>query len=45
LGSPNEVTIKVNILIVSALLNTGSTVSTVSESFYLQYMRMFYLQH
>jgi hypothetical protein len=38
LGSPNEVTIKVNRIIVSALLDTGSTVSTVSESFYLQYL-------
>ena len=38
LGSPNEVTIKVNRITVSALLDTGSTVSTVSESFYLQYL-------
>ena len=36
-GSPNEVTIKVNRITVSALLGTGSTDSTVSESFYLQY--------
>jgi hypothetical protein len=38
LGSPNEVTMKVNGIAASALLDTGSTVSTVSESFYLQYL-------
>jgi hypothetical protein len=38
LESPNEVTIKVNGITASALLDTGSTVSTVSESFYLQYL-------
>ena len=38
LESPNEVTVKANGIIASALLYTGSTVSTVSESFYLQYL-------
>ena len=38
LGSPNEVTVKVNGIPASALLDTGSTVSTVSESFHRQYL-------
>ena len=38
LGSLNEVTMKVNGITASALLDTGSTVSNVSESFYLQYL-------
>ncbi|VDI62254.1 Hypothetical predicted protein [Mytilus galloprovincialis] len=38
LGSPNEVTVVINGLQASALLDTGSTVSTVSQSFHRQYL-------
>ncbi|VDI19091.1 Hypothetical predicted protein [Mytilus galloprovincialis] len=38
LGSPNEVTVVINGLQAAALLDTGSTVSTVSQSFHRQYL-------
>ncbi|VDH90836.1 Hypothetical predicted protein [Mytilus galloprovincialis] len=38
LGSPNEVTVVINGIQASALLDTGSTVSTVSPSFHRQYL-------
>ncbi|VDH92212.1 Hypothetical predicted protein [Mytilus galloprovincialis] len=38
LGSPNEVTVVINGLQASALLDTGSTVSTVSCSFHRRYL-------
>ncbi|VDI18419.1 Hypothetical predicted protein [Mytilus galloprovincialis] len=39
LGSPNEVSVKINDITTSALLDTGSTVSTVSETFYNRYLQ------
>ncbi|VDH97528.1 Hypothetical predicted protein [Mytilus galloprovincialis] len=38
LGSPNEVTVVINGFQAAALLDTGSTVSTVSQSFHRQYL-------
>ena len=37
-GTNSEVTVKINDIAVLALLDTGSTVSTVSETFYRQYL-------
>ncbi|XP_076083902.1 uncharacterized protein LOC143054750 [Mytilus galloprovincialis] len=39
LGSPNEVSVKINDITTSALLDTESTVSTVSETFYNRYLQ------